>query len=53
MSGRFHVKFSFSEPVILEKILRIFSLYKHVKTVSLLWPHPTPGAMILTNLLLY
>jgi hypothetical protein len=40
---RFHVDFSSSDVVILEKILKIFVLYKQMSKQSpLLWPHPTP-----------
>jgi hypothetical protein len=43
-----------SGQVVLEKSLEIVFLYKHMwKQFILLWPHPTPGAMIFTNLLLY
>jgi hypothetical protein len=57
MSDSFHVNFSFSEPVVIEKrIFEIRVLYEDKsKLFSPLWPYPPPppppGTMIWKNLI--
>jgi hypothetical protein len=53
ISQNFYVNMSFSGPVVLEKIFKSVSLYKHLLKVSPFVAIPDPGAMILTNLLFY
>jgi hypothetical protein len=50
MSEYFHINFSFCSPLVLEKILKTFS---YTSTCKKFPPSDPPGAMILTNLLLY
>jgi hypothetical protein len=41
MSENFYVNLISLNPLVLEKIFEIYSLY--AKRVPLMWPHPTPG----------
>jgi hypothetical protein len=55
--ARFHVNFGFSGPVILEKMLKILKYFSYINAFKHSPPYSghtrPPGAMLLTNLLLY
>jgi hypothetical protein len=51
MSENFHVKFSFSGPVLLEK--KILKYLSYINTCKKSFPYGGGGGMILTNVFLY